>query len=386
MKYLHLIWMGLRRKRTRTLLTLLSVAAAFALFGLLDAVRVAFTAPQNLAGIDRLIVSSRFSIIQPLPFAHLARMQAVPGVRAIAYANWFGGVYQDPKNFFPTIAVSPQAFLDIHPEMLIPAAQRQAFIATRTGTIVGAALAERFGWKVGDKIPLQATIFPNKDGSILWTLDLVGIFHAAQPELRGMEQQLFFNYAYFDEAREFGQGTVGWYIVKVDDPAQVDRIALAIDRLFANSSDETKSQSERDFQLSFAKQIGDIGLIVTAIMGAVFFALVLLTGNTMAQAIRDRIPELAVLKTLGFTHRLILSIVLAESMLLLVLGGVGGLVVARLSLPVIGAASGGQFDLPMAPQTWWLGTALALLIGVVVGLPPALRAMRLSIVDALSGR
>ncbi len=386
MKYLHLIWMGLRRKRTRTLLTLLSVAAAFALFGLLDAVRVAFTAPQNLAGIDRLIVSSRFSIIQPLPFAHLARMQAVPGVREIAYANWFGGVYQDPKNFFPTIAVSPQSFLEIHPEMLIEPGQRQAFIATRTGTIVGAALAERFGWKVGDKIPLQATIFPNKDGSILWALDLVGIFRAAQPELRGMEQQLFFNYAYFDEAREFGQGTVGWYIVKVDDPAQVDRIALAIDRLFANSSDETKSQSERDFQLSFAKQIGDIGLIVTAIMGAVFFTLVLLTGNTMAQAIRDRIPELAVLKTLGFTHRLILSIVLAESMLLLVLGGVGGLVTARLSLPVISAASGGQFDLPMAPQTWWLGTALALLIGVVVGLPPALRAMRLSIVDALSGR
>ena len=209
MKYLHLIWMGLRRKRTRTLLTLLSVAAAFALFGLLDAVRVAFTAPQNLAGIDRLIVSSRFSIIQPLPFAHLARMQAVPGVREIAYANWFGGVYQDPKNFFPTIAVTPQSFLDIHPEILIEPGQRQAFIATRTGTIVGAALAERFGWKVGDKIPLQATIFLNKYGSILWALDLVGIFRAAQPELRGMEQQLFFNFAYFDEAREFGQGTVG---------------------------------------------------------------------------------------------------------------------------------------------------------------------------------
>jgi putative ABC transport system permease protein len=362
------------------------VATAFALFGLLDAVRVAFTAPQNLAGIDRLIVSSRFSIIQPLPYAQLARMQAVPGVRKIAYANWFGGIYQDPKNFFPTIAVSPQPFLDIHPELLLEPEQRQAFLATRTGAIVGAALAERFGWKPGDRIPLQATIFPNKDGSIVWTLDLVGIFRAAQPELRGMEQQLFFNYAYFDEAREFGQGTVGWYIVKVDDPAQVDRVAQAIDRLFANSSDETKSQSERDFQLSFAKQIGDIGLIVTAIMGAVFFALILLTGNTMAQAIRDRIPELAVLKTIGFTHRLILFIVLAESMLLLMLGGVGGLVLARLSLPVLNAASGGQFDLPMAPQTWWLGVALALAIGLVVGLPPALRAMRLRIVDALSGR
>ncbi|MCC6302222.1 MAG: ABC transporter permease [Gammaproteobacteria bacterium] len=378
--------MGLRRKKARTLLTLLSVAMAFALFGLLDAVRVAFTAPQNLAGIDRLVVSSRFSIIQPLPLAHLARMRAVPGVRRIAWANWFGGIYQDPKNFFPTIAVSPQPFLEVHPEIVLPAAERQAFVTTRTGAIVGAALAQRFGWRPGDRIPLQATIFPNKDGSIVWTLELVGIFHAAQPELRGMEQQLFFNYAYFDEAREFGQGTVGWYIVQVDDPAQVDRVAQAIDRLFANSSDETKSQSERDFQLSFAKQIGDIGLIVTAIMGAVFFALILLTGNTMAQAIRDRTPELAVLKTIGFTRPLILSIVLAESMLLLMLGGAAGLALARLSLPVLNAASGGQFDLPMMPRTWWTGLGLALVIGLAVGLPPALRAMRLRIVDALSGR
>ncbi|MCC6207909.1 MAG: FtsX-like permease family protein [Gammaproteobacteria bacterium] len=378
--------MGLRRKKARTLLTLLSVAMAFALFGLLDAVRVAFTAPQNLAGIDRLVVTSRFSIIQPLPFAQLNRIRAVPGVRRIAWANWFGGIYQDPKNFFPTIAVSPQPFLDIHSEIVLSAAERQAFVATRTGAIVGAALAERFGWKPGDRIPLQATIFPTRDGGIVWMLDLVGIFHAAQPELRGMEQQLFFNYAYVDEAREFGQGTVGWYIVQVDDPAHVDRIALTIDRLFANSSDETKSQSERDFQLSFAKQIGDIGLIVTAIMGAVFFALILLTGNTMAQAIRDRIPELAVLKTIGFTRHLILSIVLAESMLLLMLGGAAGLVLARLSLPVLSAASGGQFDLPMAAQTWWVGLALALAIGLAVGLPPALRAMRLGIVDALSGR
>lgn len=376
----------MRRKRTRTLLTLLSVAAAFALFGLLDAVRIAFTAPQHVAGIDRLAVASRFSIIQPLPYAYLTRIQGVRGVRKVAYANWFGGVYQDPKNFFPTIAVSPQPFLDIHPEFAMPPEQQQAFVATRTGAIVGASLAERFGWKIGDRIPLQATIYPNKDGSNLWTLDLVGIFRAAQPELRGIERQLLFNYAYFDEAREFGQGTVGWYIVKVDDPAHVDQVALTIDNLFANSSDETKSQSERDFQLSFAKQLGDIGLIVTAIMGAVFFTLVLLTGNTMAQAIRDRIPELAVLKTIGFTHRLILLMVLAESILLLVLGALGGMLAARLSLPALNAASDGRFDMPIALQTWVAGLMLALLIGVAVGLPPALRAMRLRIVDALSGR
>lgn len=379
--------MGLLRKKTRTLLTLLSVAAAFALFGLLDTVRVAFTAPESLAGISRLAVTSRLSIIQPLPYAHLTRIRSVRGVEEVAYANWFGGIYQDEKNFFPNFAVSPREFLDIHPEFVLAPEQRQAFLTTRTGAIVGASLAQRFGWKVGDKIPLRATIFPKKNGDDVWIFDLVGIYHAAQPELRGMEQQMLFHYDSFDEGRQIGHGTVGWYIVEVDNPDHVDQIAQGIDRLFANSSDETKSQSEREFQLSFAKQIGDIGLIVTAIMGAVFFALILLTGNTMAQAIRERIPEFAVLKAFGFTHRLILSIVLLESTLLLLLGGVGGLVAARLTIPALNAASNGQFDnLPVAGQTWLTGVLLALLIGVVVGLPPALRAMRLSIVDALAGR
>ena len=360
--------------------------AAFALFGLLDAVRVAFNAPENLAGISRLAVTSRFSIIQPLPYAYLTRIRALHGVEEVAWANWFGGVYQDERNFFPNFAVSPRAFLDIHPELVLAPEQRQAFLATRTGAIVGAALAERFGWKGGDKIPLRATIFPKKNGDDVWSFDLVGIFRAAEPELRGMEQQMLFHYEFFDEGRQIGHGTVGWYIVKVDDPARVDAVAQRIDRLFANSTAETKSQSEREFQLSFAKQIGDIGLIVTAIMGAVFFALILLTGNTMAQALRDRIPEFAVLMAFGFTHRLILFIVLAESVLLLAAGGLGGMVAARLSLPLLNAASGGQFDMPFASQTWLSGTLLALVIGVAVGLPPALRALRLSIVDALAGR
>jgi putative ABC transport system permease protein len=385
-KYLHLIWAGLMRKKTRTFLTLFSVVAAFTLFGLLDAVRVAFNAPESMAGIDRLIVSSKFSIIQPLPYADFTRIQAVPGVQQVAYANWFGGIYRDPKNFFPNIAVSPRAFLDIHPEFVLPDAQKQAFLNTRTGAIVGEILANRFGWKLGDKIPLQATIFPNKDGSNNWEFNLVGIFHAAEPELQGIEQQLLFHYDYFDEARQFGQGTVGWYIVKVDDPAHANEVAQAIDHLFANSSDETKTQSEREFQLSFAKQIGDIGLIVTAIMGAVFFALLLLTGNTMAQAIRDRIPELAVLKTIGFANHTVLLIVLAESVFMVLLGGLGGMVTAKLMLPAMSAATGGQLTLPLTAKTWLLGAVLMLLLGVAVGLPPAVKAMRLKIVDALARR
>ncbi len=385
MKYLPLLLSALLRKKTRTALTLLSVAAAFTLFGMLDAVRVAFNAPQSVAGIDRLIVASRFSIIQPLPYADLVRIRKVPGVKAVAYANWFGGVYQDPKNFFANIAVSAQSYLDIYPDIVLSKAQRQAFLGTRTAAVVGESLAKRFGWKIGDKIPLKATIFPRKNGDNVWTFDLVGIYHAAQPELRSMEQQMLFRYDYFDEGRQFGQGTVGWYIVKVDDPADADRVAHAIDRLFANSADETKTQSEREFQLSFAKQIGDIGLIVTAIMAAVFFTLLLLTGNTMAQAIRERIPELAVLKTVGFTNRAVLVLVLCESVALLLLGGVAGLLLARLGLPLVSAASSGQLDLVMPLQSWVLGLGLMLLIGILVGLPPALRAMHLRIVDALAG-
>jgi putative ABC transport system permease protein len=386
MKYLPLLFAALMRKKTRTLLTLLSVAAAFALFGMLDAVRVAFNAPQSVIGIDRLITSSRLSLIQPLPYADLAAIQSTPGVKAVTHASWFGGIYQDPKNFFPNFPVEPETYLDMYPELVLPQAQRQAFLKTRTGAIVGRGLADLHGWTVGDKIPLRPTIYPNRDGGEVWTFDLVGIFEAAQPELRAAEKQMLFHHTYFDEGREIGQGTVGWYIVRVEDASQADRVAQAIDRQFANSAFETRTQSEREFQLSFAKQIGDIGLIVTAIMAAVFFTLVLLTGNTMAQSIRERIPELAVLKTLGFTNRAILLLVMAEALVLLLLGGLIGLALATLALPVIGEASSGQLDVAMRPESWLLGLGLMATIGILVGLPPALKAMRLGIVDALAGR
>lgn len=386
MKFIPLLIAALLRKKARTLLTLLSVAAAFALFGMLDAVRVAFSAPQSMIGIDRLITSSRLSLIQPLPYGDLIRIQSTPGVAAVTYASWFGGIYRDPKNFFPNFAVEPTSYLDMYPEIVLVDAQRQAFIKTRTGAIVGRALADLHDWRVGDRIPLRPTIFPHRDGGEVWTFDLVGIFEAAQPELRGLEKQMLFHHAYFEEGRDMGQGMVGWYIVQVADPSQADRVAQAIDRQFANSAFETRTQSEREFQISFAKQIGDIGLIVTAIMAAVFFTLVLLTGNTMAQSIRERIPELAVLKTLGFTDRAVLLLVQAESLTLLLIGGLLGLGIAWLALPVIGAASSGQLDVVMGARSWLLGLLLMIGIGLVVGLPPALRARRLRIVDALAGR
>jgi len=386
MKYLHLIWAALFRSKTRTLLTLLSVVAAFLLFGMLDSVRVAFNSGGNLAGSKRLVVASRLSITQMLPYSLLSRIEAVPGVKRVSYAAWFGGIYRDPKDFFPNFSVGPNYF-DMYPEYVLPQAQKAAFEADRTGAVVGESLAKRFGWKLGDTVPLQATIFPQKDGSNAWPLKIDGIFTIKDAKRRGEENQLWFHWKYFDEANQYVNGRVGWYMVELADMNQADRVGQAIDAISANSDHETKTQTEQAFNQSFAKQFADIGLIVTAIMGAVFFTLLLLTGNTMAQAVRERIPELAVLKTIGFGNRSVLWLVLAESMLLVVLGGLIGLGLAALLMPIVSASSGGMIQLPtVLPQTWLLGFGLMLLIGAIVGALPALRAMRLNIVDALAGR
>ena len=385
MKYLHLIWASLFRSKTRTLLTLLSVITAFLLFGMLDSVRVAFNSGGNAAGANRMVVASRLSITQMLPYSLLPQIEATPGVKKASYAAWFGGIYRDPKNFFPNFSVGP-GYLDLYPEYELPAAQRKAFDADRTGAIVGEALAKRYGWKVGDTIPLQATIFPTK-GSNNWSFTLRGIYVVDDPKQKAQENVLFFHWKYFDEANDYVKGRVGWFVVQPDSGDAADRVALAIDTLSANSDHETKTQTETAFNQAFAKQFADIGLIVTAIMGAVFFTLLLLTGNTMAQAVRERVPELAVLKTIGFSNRTVLWLVLSESILLVVLGGMIGMGGAALMMPGVSAASGGVIQLPtVLPQTWAVGFGLMLAIGVTVGLLPAMRAMRLKIVDALAGR
>ena len=385
MKYLHLIWAALFRSKTRTSLTLLSVIAAFLLFGMLDSVRVAFNSGGEVAGANRMITSSRLSITQMLPYSLTEQIRATPGVKKAAFAAWFGGIYRDPKNFFANFSVSPN-YLDLYPEFKIAEAQKKAWLADQRGAIVGEALAKRHGWKVGDTIPLQATIFPTK-GSNNWEFTLRGIYVVDDPKQKGQENVLFFHWKYFDEANDYVKGRVGWFVVAPDSGATADRAALAIDKLSANSDHETKTQSEAAFNQAFAKQFADIGLIVIAIMGAVFFTLLLLTGNTMAQAVRERIPELAVLKTIGFSNHSVLWLVLAESILLVVLGGMIGLGIAALIMPAVTAASGGMIQLPgVMPQTWLLGLLLMVVIGVIVGLLPAIRGMRLNIVDALAGR
>jgi putative ABC transport system permease protein len=385
MKYLHLIWAALFRSKTRTFLTLLSVIAAFLLFGMLDSVRVAFNSSANVSGYSRLITTSRLSITQPLPVSLLPRIEAVEGVKSVSYANWFGGIYQDPKNFFPNFAVSP-GFMEMYPEYKIPPEQLKAFYAERTGAIVGKALADRHGWKLGDTIPLQATIFPTK-GSNDWSFKLAGIFEMTDASRRGEEQQLMFNWKYFDEANDYMKSMVTWYTVELQDGDASARVAKAIDAISMNSANETKTQTEQAFNQAFFKQFADIGAIVSGIMAAVFFTLLLLTGNTMAQSVRERIPELAVLKTIGFSNRSVLWLVLAEAVLLIVIGGLIGLGLASLLMPAVSSASRGVVQLPTVPAaTWLLGLGMMVAIGVVIGLLPSLRAMRLNIVDALAGR
>jgi len=387
MKYFHLIWAALFRRKTRTIFTMLSVLAAFLLFGLLNSVRVAFTSgSRSVAGVDRLVVTSRYSIIQGLPQGLLQQIAAIPGVKLVDHANWFGGIYQDPKNFVLSFAVGPH-YIDLFPEIELPAEQRQAWDADRTGAVVGEALAARYHWKIGDKIPLQSTIFPQKNGDKTWPFEIVGIFKENKNGANGLDQVFFFHWKYFEEANGFSGHDVGWYVLKLADPKQADRVAHAIDAISANSDHETKTQTESAFNASFAKQIGDIGLIVGAIMAAVFFTLILLTGNTMAQAVRERIPELAVLKTIGFTGRGVLALVLGESVLLLLIGGVIGMGLAAVVAPGVSKGSGGMVQLPPVGAGNWLQAVIVMIvIGIAVGVLPALRAMRLKIVDALAGR
>jgi putative ABC transport system permease protein len=385
-RYLPLLWAGLFRKKTRTVLTLLSIVVAFALFGLLQAVQVAFESGADAADAKRLLTTARYSIIEPLPMSYGRRIEQVPGVVGVASADWFGAKYQNESNAFPVFAVDPARYLDMYPEFTIDRAHREAFARTRTGAVAGKRLADRFGWKVGQKLPISSEIHPKTDGSMSWEFDLVGIIDADDPAVRGNTDMVLINVAYFDEARQIGRGKTGWYIVRVADSTQARAISTSIDTLFTNSPDETKTQPEKEFAIGFAKQIGDIGALVTRILIAVFFTILILTGNTMAQSIRERIPELAILKTLGFSDGKVTALVLAEAVLLLILGGGIGMGAAVAVMPALNGSTGGRFPpLFVSADTWLLAAAVAALVALAIGLPPALRANRLKIIDALSG-
>ncbi len=385
MKYLHLIGAALRRRKVRTGLTLLSIVVAFLLFGLLESVNSVFgEAGQTVGSAHRLITISRTGLFTPMPMSLQAQIRTVPGVEAVTGYTFFGGSYQNPKQVIGSMFAVGRNFFSLYPEFKIaPAALRQ-FDATQTGAIVGAALAKRYHWKVGDQIPIKAMIYPRKSGSYTWTFDLVGIYHARSPF---EEQDFLLRMRYFNEAAAFGNDRVGLFVEKIGNPQQASDVAAAIDALSNNSGHETKTQSDSAFAVDFLSQFVDIGLIMHAIMGAVFFTLMLLTGNTMAQAVRERTGELAVLKTLGFTNGTVLSLVLGESVLLVVLGGALGLGAAALAVHLLQHQIGSALPMmPVGGSIWLRGGILMVLIGVLVGALPARRGMRLRIVDALAGR
>ncbi len=383
MRFLHLIWSNLKRRKLRTLLTLLSIFVAFLLFGLLCTIKEAFTAGVSMAGADRLVVRHKVSLIMNLPVSYKARMEQIPGVASAVHFTWFNGIYQnEPKNFFASIPTEPEPFLNLYPEYVLPEDQKQAWLRTRTGAIVGRTLAERkeFNWKIGDRIALISPIWPRK-GEQPWEFDIVGIYDGAKKSAD--TSGFYFRYDYFDEGRAFGEGLVGWYVVRVSDPDRAVEVAKAIDDEFANSPNETKAEPEGAFMQGFAQQVGDIGTILIAILSAVFFTIVLVAGNTMAQSVRERTEEIGVLKAMGFTSELALGLVMAESLLLASLGGLAGLGLAWLI-----AASGSP--VPNLLPVFYLpgryvvmGVGLVFALGIVAGLLPGLQALRLRIADAL---
>lgn len=383
MKYFRLIWSNAWRKKIRTFLTVLSVFVAFLLFALLSAIGFAFRGGVDVADAERLIIINKVSLINPLPISYMSRIAATEGVEAVTHASWFGGYYQDPRNQFGQFPVDPQSYFDMYPEFVIPEEQFEAFKRNRTGAVVGKELAESYGWKVGDRIPIQATIWSRIDGSRVWEFDLEGIFSNDDP--RSSTAIMLFQYDYFEEAREFGKGTAGWYVLRVAKGADPVQVANAIDLQFANSPSETKTSTEAAFAQSFTKQFGNIALIVTLILGAVFFTLLLVSGNTMSQSVRERISELAVLKTLGFDDRTVLGVVLSESILIMLLGGLLGLgvgwAVVQGLTKQLGAFLPGIF---LSPGAIAGGIGMMIGAGILAGIFPALKAMRLSIIDALA--
>lgn len=383
MKYFGLIWKNAWRKKIRTSLTILSVFVAFLLFALLSAFGYAFKVGEEAADAERLITIDKISLINLLPIAYQNRIAATEGVHSVTHSTWFGGFYQEQRNQFPQFPVAPHEYFAMYPELRLPEGQFEAWTKNRTGAVVGQALAETFGWEVGDRVPIQATIWTKSDGGRTWEFDIDGIFTNDDP--RGNTSLFLFHYDYFDEARAFGQGLVGWYILRVEPGASPVDVRSAVDLQFENSRNQTETSTEAAFAQSFAKQYGNITLIVSLVLGAVFFTLLLVSGNTMSQSVRERISELAVLKTLGFEDRTVLGIVLSESILIMLIGGLLGIGVGWVLVQGVSQQAGaflpGIYFSPIAVLT---SISIMVGAGIVAGIFPALKAMRLSIIDALA--
>ena len=376
MKFFQLIWANLKRKKVRTTLTIGSFMVAMFLFGILAAVRIAFSGRIDVEGVNRLAVINRVSLIQPLPISYRDRILQVRGVSGITYATWFGGVYQDERNFFPQMAVDPETWFDLYPEYTFDKSELEAWRRDRQGCMVGRSLAKRFGFKVGDRIPIIGTIWGGT-----WDFNVSGIYDGkrAEADTSGM----YFRYDYLEERRQFGKGTVGWYVVRLADPDDAVRVVEEIDATFANSPNETLTQTEQAFAASFVKQMGNIQFLVLTIGSVVFITLLLVTGNTMAIAVRERTAEIAVLKTLGYSDGGLLGLTIAESVLIAVQGAVLGLALAYVGVPALARALPMLSGLQLPPAWLGAGFVFALALGALAGLLPALGAMKLRVADGL---
>jgi putative ABC transport system permease protein len=379
-----LVRKNLFRRKLRAVLMIVSILVAFMIFGVLAAFYTAFTANEDRAAADRLVTVNKINFTQPLPIAYYNRVRAVQGVRQVTYANWFGGYYQEPRNVLIAMAVEPETYTEIFSrDFDLPPEMRQAFMRDRTGALVGEAMARKWGWKVGDRVPIQSNIFTQHNGSRTWDLTIVGIFSPKSGQ-QVDTNLLFLQYAYLDETRSFGKDTIGWLVLQTAAPSENDNVSKAIDAMFVNSVAETSTDTEKAFNKAFAAQFGNIALIVVLVVGAAFVTILMIVGNTMALTIRERTREIGVLKTLGFPGGRILRLVLGESVLLALLGGIPGLLLAWLITTSLRQSVANM--LPGLTVTGIIvaeGLGLMLALGFITGIIPALNAMQLKIAAAL---
>jgi len=379
MKFGSLILANLLRKKIRLLLTLGSFAVALFLFAFLGVVRDAFGRGADVAGADRLVIINRTSIINPIPLSYRDKILRIPGVKYITHNNWFGGVYKEEKNFFPQFVIDPENQRKVFPEFSVPEDQWNTFLKDREGAIVGARTMERFHWKVGDRIPIKTTLY----GGGSWEFNIDGVYHGKRAQ--DDETQFWFQWDYFEErVPDRMKGNIGWYVLRVENPDESPRIAQAIDQEFANSPYETKTETESAFAAGWVKQFGNIQFLIVTIGAVVFFTLLLVTGNTMAISVRERTSELAVLKAIGYSDRTVLFFVIGESLVIALIGGLLGLLLATLAIPVLGNALNGMLpNLILSPALLAFGLLTALSVGIVSGILPGIGAMRMKVVNAL---
>jgi len=379
MKFSRIIWANITRKKVRLMLTIGSFAVALVLFAFLAVVRDAFNRGADVAGADRLVVINRTSIINLIPLSYRDKILRIPGVTYVTHNNWFGGIYQEEKNFFPQFVIDPQNQREVFPELIVPDDQWKAFLNDRQGAIAGAKTAERFHWKIGDRIPIKTTLY----GGGAWEFNLVGIYHGKRPQ--DDETQFWFQWDYFEEKiPQAIKGQIGWYVLRVQNPDDSPRIAKAIDEEFANSPNETKTQTESAFAANWVKQFGNIQKLILSIGTVVFFTLILVTGNTMAISVRERTGELAVFKAIGYSDKFVLFFVLAEAVIIAIIGAAVGVVLALTLIPKLAEKLSGLLpSIVLSPGMLVFGVVIAVFTGLLSGLLPGIGAMQLRVVNAL---